>query len=81
MMSFKEMQDRAWRKSCIYIKHDKYTAMADFITTRYGLEVPFEIELPKARFLADTMPKRPISEKYQNEGGSEWPDRWLIEAA
>jgi hypothetical protein len=67
-------------KNRMYLKIDKYAAMADWITRHYGLECSANWTTPIVEFLPDTKPKNgPLhATNYYNEGGDNWPDRWLL---
>lgn len=57
----------------------KGSALADYLTIRYGLEVPIGYELPEAKFLPSTMPRYPRAhDRFYADGGSHWPDRWVL---
>lgn len=62
------------------------TALAWWLMLRrpgYGLEVPINWQEPHITFLPDTNRGRPEHQrvKYYTEGGSAWPDRYLMTAA
>jgi hypothetical protein len=35
--------------TCVYLNWDRASALADFILSRYGLEVPLSFDMPSAR--------------------------------
>lgn len=65
----------------IYLTSDKYTALADWILSRYGYEVPCDFKMPDdIKFLPDNLPPKPVSPTaaYYADGGVYWQDRWLL---
>jgi len=66
--------------TAVYLGWDRFSAMADAITRRNGLEVPFNFEVPQCTELPDTMPRFPRShDRYYTDGGTHWPNRQLVE--
>jgi hypothetical protein len=53
----------------VYLKWDRYSALADWITSRNGLEVPLSFTMPEAK----TLP--PIKWSV-----CDWPERVVIES-
>ncbi len=69
-------------RTVIVLSPDRYKALSVVMTER-GLE-PSLSETPDVvneTFLPDTMPRRPVTEKYAKDGGSEWPARWMFKVA
>lgn len=64
----------------VHFTQDRVTALVQFYTMFHGLE-PSEHQIPDmpvTMLLPDTMPKRPVTEKYYNQGGNEFPARWMF---
>lgn len=65
---------------CCQLAPDRHTALAVFFLGFAGLE-PQPGDLPdllSAEFLPDTMPRWPVTHRYFNDGGTEFPARTLI---
>lgn len=71
---------RRQSRDCIYLHTDRGAALADFICSRYGLEVPLSFSMPKVEQLPDTNQGRPAHHRapYYNEGGTAWPARLWV---
>jgi len=52
----------------VYLKWDRYSALADFILRRYGLEVPLSFDMPQATYLP------PVKWSI-----CDWPERYVVE--
>jgi hypothetical protein len=72
------------QRTIVYQRRDKYDALASFYTEK-GLEPSLgDISgvTVKTTFLPDTRPKTgpDCFRKYYSEGGTNWPDRIMLEA-
>ena len=64
----------------IYLKYSRLGAVADWYGRVYGLETPMSAPMFEAVFLPDTRPAGgpECHRKYYDEGGTNWPDRWIV---
>ncbi len=67
-------------RNTMYLRRDKYSALADWITRNYGSEPGYDWEMPTIELFKDTKPKDGTLHTlaYYNEGGNNWPDRLLL---
>lgn len=65
----------------VYLRTSRVAALADWITRRYGLEVPINYILPATQELRDTNDGLPMHHRirYYSDGGLAWPERVMIE--
>lgn len=66
--------------TCVYLYNDRLAAMADYLCSRYGLEVPVSFEVPTVQFLPDDNANLPVHHhtRHYKDGGCAWPARWIV---
>lgn len=66
-------------RKIIYLEKDKHSAMLEWLTDRYGIEVPQSYTVPIAECLPDTCEGKPPHDcRYFKDGGIDWPERVVV---
>lgn len=70
---------------CMYLQGvntiwNKHAMIAHFYTTRFGLEVPYDVPELEMTLYNDTMKNAVVNCSYYTQGGNHWPKRTLVQA-